>query len=351
MSNVIVAPHVRDLAPLAEQLTSWLGARLPRAKDIRLANLTYPSGAGQSHETILFDANWMEDGQPKQRGFVVRIKPTAHMMFPDDLFEEQYKLMRVLDENGIVPVATPLWFEADPALLGAPFFIMEKRYGRVAVSHPPYAREGWVADATPAQRATMWENGVRALAATQKTPLSQVQFLAGRDGALSGLEQEWDKYVRFVGWVGETRPWPVLEAALEALRARWPKNQPEGLVWGDARLGNIMFDDAFEVAAVMDWEQPSLGGALNDLAWWLTLSDIMHSTASGRPHLDGMGTREETIALWRELTGISTDDLEWYEDFTALKLGCLSIRTSEIKHYPLPDHAGLAARLGLKTSA
>jgi aminoglycoside phosphotransferase (APT) family kinase protein len=147
--------------------------------------------------------------------------------------------------------------------------------------------------------------------------------------------------------VSQGRDWPVLDAALEALRARWPKNQPAGLVWGDARLGNMMFDNAFGVVAILDWEQPSLGGALNDLAWWTTLSDIMHSTGSGRPHLEGMGTREETIALWREVSGISTDDLEWYEDFTVLKLGCLSIRTADIKKTPMPDHTWLAHRLGI----
>jgi len=75
-----------------------------------------------------------------------------------------------------------------------------------------------------------------------------------------------NKYRRFVAWVEEEREGPVLRAALARLRERWPANQPAGLVWGDARLGNIMFDDNFEAVAVMDWEQPSLGGALHDLA-------------------------------------------------------------------------------------
>src|SRR5262249_1232632 len=157
--------------------------------------------------------------------------------------------------------AKPLWFESDASILGAPFFVMERRRGRVAVSIPPYATTGWVADATPAQRAKMWEKAVRQLAASQSVPLTSVQFLQGPGGAREGVGQEWDKYVRFVQWISRGRRWPVLEAALERLRARWPANQPPGLVWGDARLGNMMFDESFEVVAVMDWEQPSLGGA------------------------------------------------------------------------------------------
>jgi len=137
----------------------------------------------------------------------------------------------------------------------------------------------------------------------------------------------------------------VLAVALERLRERWPTHQPPGLVWGDARLGNLMFDDNFEVVAVMDWEQPSLGGALHDLAWWLVLAEMMHGAVAGRPHLEGMGTREQTIALWSELTGISAADIEWYEDFTRLKISCLGIRTAHLKGLPPPDEAWVARRL------
>ena len=58
-----------------------------------------------------------------------------------------------------------------------------------------------------------------------------------------------------------------------------------------------------------------------------------------------MGTRERDLALWKEITGISTDDIEWYEDFTELKLSCLSIRTARLKGAPPPDEAWLAKRL------
>jgi aminoglycoside phosphotransferase (APT) family kinase protein len=207
-----------------------------------------------------------------------------------------------------------------------------------------------VAEATPAQRRKLWENGVRQLAAVQKAPLSAVEFLAG-PGGLRGFEQEWDKYARFVEWVSRERRWPVLDAALVHLRERWPKNRPEGLVWGDARLGNIMFDDNFEVVAVMDWEQPSLGGALQDLAWWLFISDMMHGTGGGRSQpLEGMGTREETIALWSEVCGKSAEDIEWYEDFMALKVACMSLRMFELEGAPPQDLSGLARRLGLRVA-
>jgi aminoglycoside phosphotransferase (APT) family kinase protein len=351
VSDVIVAPQVRDLEDLAGRIGGWIQGRLPEAKDICVEKLAYPKGAGQSHETILFDLSWTAGGRRQQQGWVVRIKPTSFTMFPDDLFDRQYKILEALHAQGNVRVARPLGFEPDPTVLGAPFFVMEKVSGRVAVSIPPYVQSGWVAEATADQRARMWDAGVRQLAAIQKTPVASVDFLAGPAHARSGLAQEWDKYRRFVEWVSGEQRFRPLDAAVEQLERSWPKNQPEGVVWGDARLGNMMFGDDFDVVAVMDWEQPSLGGALQDLAWWLVNARMMHCDAEGHPRLAGFGARAETVALWRAETGVSTDDLEWYEAFANLKFACLGIRMASLRGAPLPDEASLARRLNVQLTA
>lgn len=342
MSGIIVAPVTRDLGQLARSLGGWLQGRIEGAQNIRLENLAYPRGAGLSHETILFDAVW----EHNRRGCVVRIRPTGHQVFPDVYFDEQYRLMQALHAQGSVRVAEPYWFEPDETILGAPFFVMEKKQGRVPVSIPPYAETGWVAEASATQRAILWANGVHQLAAVQTMRPESLNFLLSpKPGAESGLAQEWDKYQRFINWAADENFAPVFHAASARLEKSWPRNQPPGLVWGDARLGNMMFDDNFEVVAVMDWEQPSLGGALHDLAWFLTISAAMHGATPTRPYLAGMGTREETIALWQSLTGISTDDMEWYEDFTRLKLSCCSLTTSKLGRHPPPDPASLARRM------
>ncbi len=347
MSDQIVAPNTRDLAVLAGELAEWLGRQMQQASSIRVDNLDYPRGAGMSHETVLFDMHWHEGGAARSQGCVVRIKPKSFTVFPDNLFDEQYQLMKVLHEGDFVRVARVMWLEQDASILGNPFFVMEKKYGRVPVSYPPYSTSGWMAEATPAQRRKVWEGGVRQLAAIQLVPLDKLRFLEGPAHAREGLAQEWDKYERFVAWVQEDgSKQPVLEAALDRLRSLWPANQPEGLVWGDARIGNMMFDDDFNVVAVMDWEQPSLGGALQDLAWFLTLSETMHGRdAMNGVHLEGMGTREETIALWEEITGKSAADIEWYEDFTQLKMACTGVRIGQMRGAPLMSDETMAKRL------
>jgi aminoglycoside phosphotransferase (APT) family kinase protein len=346
MSDVIVAPETRDLDELAARLAGWLAGQIAGAMDIRIDNLSYPRGAGQSHETVLFDARWTEGGQAREQGCVVRIKPRSFTVFPDNLFDEQYAIMKLLADGGAVKVARPLWFEEDAGILGNPFFVMEKKLGRVPVSIPPYAKSGWLSEATPDQRRHLWDGAVRQLAAIQTVPVADAPFLAGSGDARDGLAQEWDKYERFVAWLEGTEPQPVLRRALDRLRGMWPVNQPEGIVWGDARIGNMMFDDNFDVVAVMDWEQPSLGGALHDLAWFVTLAETMHGkTSQYGAYLEGMGSRDETIALWQEICGKSVADLEWYEDFTNLKMSCTGVRLGHLRGTAMMDPATMAQRL------
>jgi aminoglycoside phosphotransferase (APT) family kinase protein len=217
----------------------------------------------------------------------------------------------------------------------------------VPVSIPPYAKSGWLAEAAPAERRRLWENAVRQLAAIQLVPVAEAQFLAGPALARDGLAQEWDKYVRFVAWLGEEgEPQPVLHKALERLEKAWPANQPEGIVWGDARIGNMMFDEEFAVVAVMDWEQPSLGGALHDLAWFTVLAESMHGRSSSYgAWLDGMGSAEETVGLWQDVCGKSVDNLDWYQDFAELKMSCTAVRLGQLRGTVMMPPDVMAKRL------
>ena len=335
--GVIIAPAQRDLRVLDAQLVEWLEARMPGVQDLALSNFGYPKGAGQSHETILFDASWKQDGQAHEQGFVVRIKPTGFKVYVDDMFVEQVELMRVMRDSGRVPVAKIFWYESDPALLGAPFFVMEKISGRVAVTVPSYLSEGWVAEATLEQRAKLWDNGVRTLAAIPSIPLEQIAFL-DRPTEGDGFMQEWNRWRRYLGVVEERGALPLHRDLLNRLAATMPAHRPQGLVWGDARLGNLMIGEDMEVLAVMDWEQPSLGGALHDLGWWL-FNDRVRTSDNNGQGLSGFGTRAQTLQLWSEVSGIATDDIDWYEAFAGLKMCCLYFHMSDMRGQPRPNLA------------
>ena len=331
-SPAIVAPNVRDLGDLSAILADWLGQRIDGANDLRIHNLSYPLGAGMSHETILFDATWREGSAEKTQGMVVRIKPTTKTVYPDDLFVPQYQIMQLMHDHGAVRIAKPLWFEADPAILGAAFFVMEKVQGRVTVSYPPYSKSGWLVDTDPADRRTLWESAVSQLAAIQLVPVAQAPFLE-LPGGPDGFDQEVNRWQRFIAWVDPKGERTFLRDTFERMLAMKPANRPEGIVWGDSRIGNMMIGPDFKVSAVMDWEQPGLGGALHDLGWWLQC-DYNQTIAQGITPLEGMGSREETIALWSEVSGKSAADIEWYEAFACLKMEVLAVRMIELREMP-----------------
>jgi aminoglycoside phosphotransferase (APT) family kinase protein len=351
----IVGPKQRDFTTLEAMLHDWLQAKLPDARDLKTSNFAYPLGAGMSHETILFDADWTEQGAPHRRGMVIRIKPTDHTVYQHDWFVEQYRIMETLDGAKVTPIATPLWLEMDPTILGAPFFVMEKRIGKVPVSFPPYSREGWVKDLSPQQRRKLWKNAVRALASIQSLPLTEVGFLDPENRYPDGFDQEWDRWRDYYDWARKGEVHPFLDDIWSRLERSRPVSRQPGLVWGDARIGNMMFDDDQNVIAVMDWEAPGIGGAMHDLGYWCVLSRI-ETEQQGVPLLEGMGTREETIALWSELTGIDTSEIEWYERFSALKGCCLAIRTMDLmprerpgmNRYDNPATRVLAAMYGIE---
>ena len=71
--------------------------------------------------------------------------------------------------------------------------------------------------------------------------------------------------------------------------------EPIGLVWGDAKLGNILFGSAGEAQAVLDWEMVALGNPMRDLAYWLFL-DRHYSEGYGLPRLPGFPSRQQTVS-------------------------------------------------------
>jgi len=91
----------------------------------------------------------------------------------------------------------------------------------------------------------------------------------------------------------------------------------------------MMFGEDFRLAGVMDWEAANLSGPRQDLAWWVFF-DEFNSTARGVAPLDGLGTREETFALWEDRVGEPVGDIHWYEVFTGFQITLFVLRTSTL---------------------
>ena len=219
---------------------------------------------------------------------------------------------------GRVPVPQVHYFEPDPAILGAPFFVMERVEGAV----PPEAHHssGLLAEATPAARETMWLGAIEAMANIHTLDPAPFAFLERPDRGATGLDQElaaWDAYRRWAGIPSH----PMIDRGRRWLDDHMPAKRPTGLAWGDARMGNIVFRDD-RVAAILDWETVSLGGAETDLGWWLYYEQAI-TVGAGIPRLDGIGGRDETIAAWEHFAGRKAEAMEWHEVFAAWRFAMI----------------------------
>ena len=335
------APRGRDLARTREQLAAWLAKKLPAARRLAVSELAGPAATGFSNDTLLFDLCWEQDGRRLARGLVCRIEPTGLGVFPEYDVARQYRLMGALRGTG-VPVPEMLGLEPDPAVLGAPFFVMERVEGRIPGDNPPYHAAGWLVEAHPAERAALWWSAVDTLAAVHRCAPTALGIdlpdaPGPGDDAHAWQLAHWGRYA---DWAGGGRPQPTADAAREWLRAHLPRDPASrGLCWGDARIGNMIFRDG-RCVAVLDWEMATLGPPEMDLGWFLFM-DRHHSEGVGAPRLAGFPERAETVARWEAGVGHAARDLAYYEVFAAFRFTVILYRLGRqmIEYGILPGDA------------
>ncbi|MCL9761291.1 phosphotransferase [Frankia sp. AiPa1] len=129
----------------------------------------------------------------------------------------------------------------------------------------------------------------------------------------------------------------TLRAAFAWLRAHPPaERHPARLLWGDARIGNLIFQDE-RVAAVLDWEMAALGQPESDLAWYLHL-DRHLSEGVGVTRLSGLPDREATVERYAQLLGRPLEDLDRYLLFASVRHTLLAARVTRLvrEHGLLP---------------
>jgi aminoglycoside phosphotransferase (APT) family kinase protein len=117
---------------------------------------------------------------------------------------------------------------------------------------------------------------------------------------------------------------PYADAALGYIREHQPTDAPVNVLWGDATPSNVMFDGAGTVKALIDWELAALGPSELDLAWWLYFDDLF-SRRFGVKRLEGLPTRDESIAIWEVAVGRKAEHLDYYDVVVALRMALVAV--------------------------
>jgi len=321
--------QARQLDPTEVQskLTSWLQKKMPKARDISVANIQR-SGAGFSNETFLLDVSWKEGKKSQSEGMVLRLPPKSYPVFPEYDLKKQFTIMQILGKTSI-PVPKMYWIEEDSKVLGAPFYVMGKLNGIVPPEYPPYQTFGVYFNATPLLRAKMWWGSLDAIAKVHKLDWEKLgfSFLGVPKAGTDPVDRQLDYLERYLNWVkeGHQDTQPTLEPALKWLKENRYAPERIKLCWGDPRLPNTMYGQDFEVLAVLDWEMAYLGDPVSDLAWFLFL-DWQHSEGVGIPRLEGSPGREETVKRYEELTGFKVKNLLYNEVLAAFYFGIIYLK-------------------------
>jgi aminoglycoside phosphotransferase (APT) family kinase protein len=316
----------RDPEELAHRLTAWLDTRLPGAKAV---DVRVPSSNGMSSETLLFD---IDHPEPPLHACALRLAadPAAYTVFPVYDLPRQFRTMRLVADRTDLPVPAVRWLEEDPGPLGAPFFVMERAEGRVPPDVMPYTYEGnWLHAATDAEREHLEAASVALIARLHdQVPLREAEFLT-LPGDGDTLHRHVASQRAYYAWVvdGLARS-PLIESAFDRLTELWPTDPGEPVLnWGDARIGNVVYD-GFDPVAVLDWEMAAPAPREVDLGWTVYLHRFFQdlTVAFGQPGLPEFFRRDRVEERYAELTGHTPRDMDFYTLYAALRHAIVMLR-------------------------
>lgn len=290
-----------DRARLAEYLSNKIEGG---------ANLTIEQfPGGHSNLTYLLRTPGRE--YVLRRGPLGPVAPKAH-----DMAREYMVLKAVHSFFDAAPEVFHLC--EDTSIIGAVFFIMERRHGIV------------VRDRIPAELAAFADYPARVSRGFVDclVNLHAVDIEAHSLVALGKPAGFLERQVR--GWFerwnrAKTEEIALMERLIQWLTDGLPVSPAPTLVHNDFKLDNLMLDanDPGRVEAVLDWEMSTVGDPLVDLGlilcYWSQPSDP-GGTKSSLTSAPGWFTRDELIGRYAKLTGRDVSLINYYEVFALFKL-------------------------------
>jgi aminoglycoside phosphotransferase (APT) family kinase protein len=251
------------------------------------------------------------------RELVLRRPPLGHVLATAHDMSREFRVITALAGTA-VPVPAPVLLCENPAVLGAPFYLMARVPGTV------YRSAAQTATLTAAQRTALAQQLVDVLAELHRIDPAAVGLSDfGRpDGFLARQVRRWGK--QLAG--SRSRALPGIDRLLERLTASVPASPAPAIVHGDYRLDNVLVHEG-RIAAVLDWEMSTVGDPLTDLGlllvYWDRLPDLEHSVVSGVGARHGFPAGATLAGWYAARTGADLSRLDWYEALACFKLAVI----------------------------
>jgi aminoglycoside phosphotransferase (APT) family kinase protein len=207
---------------------------------------------GQSNPTYLLET--------PQQTYVLRRKPPGRLLPSAHAVDREFRVISALHAQGF-PVAAPVLYCDDLAIVGTAFYVMGFVAGRVFWEpHMPGAHAAERGAVYDAMNAT-----IARLHAFDPAAIGLSNFGRGENYVARQVER-WSKQYR----ASQTETIDEMEHLIAWLPAHIPPAGPVRLVHGDYRLDNVILaPDSPRVLAVLDWELSTLGDPLADFSYHL----------------------------------------------------------------------------------
>ncbi|WP_158970740.1 phosphotransferase family protein [Chachezhania sediminis] len=252
---------------------------------------------------------------------VLRKQPPGELVKGAHAIDREYRVQSALAGSGVPVPAMRAWCD-DPAILGTPFYLMDRVPGRVF-------HDTSMPGATAEDRRAMYLSVARTMAAMHAVDPEAVGLADyGRPG---------DYFSRQIGrwgrqW-GEAKAYdiPDLDRLYDWLQANMPADDGRvAIAHGDFRIGNMLFaPDTPEVSVVLDWELSTLGHPMADLAFFCLCWRSRQDEYGGFADLDwrslGIPGRSEFLAEYNAHSTHGAELTPFHEAFALFRFAVIFV--------------------------
>ncbi|MEP6902961.1 MAG: phosphotransferase family protein, partial [Actinomycetota bacterium] len=255
-----------------------------------------------------------------EKEYVLRRPPFGNQVKSAHDMAREFNVLEKLSKI-YQPAPIPLIYCNDENVIGAEFYLMERRNGLIIRGKSPKALEK-----SPELQLKACESFIKNLANLHALDYKKIglENLGKPEGYVTRQVEGWTK--RYFN--AKTDEHIELETAIEWLNENIPAAGGASLVHNDYKFDNVMLNpnDFTKITAVLDWEMTTVGEPLMDLGttlgYWMSKeagNEMLSMPFNPRVLMENI-SRSQLVEIYAEKSGRDVSNMLFYYVFGTFKL-------------------------------